>query len=338
MDAVTETNIRKGETTMEAKLQALCEQFVQNRDLIKKAEKWVSSFLPPVCAQLYCAKNRVVDAERFKACRSLLKEKTGIFSNFRGTMETAFVCMLALEEDPEAALDNALTAYALLKKEFTASQYLPIAAFLLKDEADPQGIVALGREIYQTMRKEHPFLTSSEDSVFAVLLAQSGKDGAALVEDMEAGYTLLKERFRNGNSVQTVSHVLALAKAAPAEKCTKLIDLFDALRRSGLKYSKYYELPTLAALSTMPVEIRQIVMDMQDVDSWLSQQKGYGFWGLPRQTRLMHAAMIVSNAYTGDPALNTAAFTGTLSMVISQQIATMAAIAGANAAISAANS
>jgi hypothetical protein len=48
--------------------------------------------------------------------------------------------------------------------------------------------------------------------------------------------------------------------------------------------------------------------------------------------------MIVSNAYTAEPSLGTAAFTGTLSMIISQQIATMAAIAGANAAIAAANS
>lgn len=337
METVHNEICQKEGTRMDANLQALCEQFILNRDLVKQTEKWCSSFLPPVCAQLYCSRNRTVDAERLKACRSLLKEKTGIFSNFRGAMETAFICMLTLEKEPESALDNTLAAYALLKKEFAASQYLPLAAFLLKDEADPQGIVARGREIYLTMRKEHPFLTSAEDSVFAVLMACSGKDGAALVEDMEACYTLLKERFRNGNSVQTVSHVLALAEGAPAEKCAKLIDLFDALRRSGLKYSKYYELPTLAALSTMPVEVRQITMDMLEVDTWLSHQKGYGFWGLPKSTRLMHAAMIVSNAYAADPSLSTAAFTGTLSMIISQQIATMAAIAGANAAVSAAN-
>ena len=80
-----------------------------------------------------------------------------------------------------------------------------------------------------------------------------------------------------------------------------------------------------------------MTMDMLDVDTWLSHQKGYGFWGLPKATRLMHAAMIVSNAYATNPSLNAAAISGTLAMVISQQIATMAAIAGANAAAAAAN-
>ena len=87
----------------------------------------------------------------------------------------------------------------------------------------------------------------------------------------------------------------------------------------------------------MPVDVRQMAMDMLDVDIWLSRQKGYGFWSLSKHTRLMHAAMIVSNAYTSNPSLDAAAVSGTLSMIISQQIATMAAIAGANAAAAAAN-
>jgi len=322
---------------MDSNLQTLCEQFIHNRDQIKKNNKMCSSYLPPICAHLYCTQGKTADEERLKACRKLIKEKTGVFSNFRGVMEMAFACMLALEEEPEVALDNALSAYTLLKKAFTTSQYLPLAAFLLKDEADMAGIIARGREIYQTMRKEHPFLTSTEDSVFAVLMAFSDKDNATLIEEMEACYTLLKEEFRYGNSVQTVSHVLAMAEGTPAEKTSKLFELFDELRRSGLKYSKYYELATLAALSTLPVDVRQMTMDMLDVDTWLSHQKGYGFWGLPKATRLMHAAMIVSNAYATNPSLNAAAISGTLAMVISQQIATMAAIAGANAAAAAAN-
>ena len=322
---------------MEAKLQALCEQFIRNRDLVKKVRKMCGIYLPPVCAHLFCARGRMVDEERLKACLALLKEKTGVFSNFRGSMELAFACMLSLEEDPEAALEKVLTAYGLLKKEFTTSQYLPLAAFLLKDEGDMAGYVARGREIYQTMRKEHPFLTSTEDSVFAVMLAFSDKDNQSLIEEMETCYGLVKNELRNGNSVQTVSHVLAVSDGDPAQKAGKLLELYRTLRQSGLKYSRYYELPTLAAISTMPVDVRQIAMDMLDVDTWLSHQKGYGFWGLPKSTRLMHAAMIVSNAYAAASSLSTAVVTGTLSMIISQQIAAMAAIAGTNAAIAASN-
>ncbi len=322
---------------MEPKVQALCEQFIQNRDLVKKTRKMCGIYLPPVCAHLFCTQGKTADEERLKACLKLIKEKTSVFSNFRSYMETVFACMLSLEENPEAALEKALAAYEFLKKEFMTSQYLPVAAFLLKDEADMAGLVARGREIYLTMRKEHPFLTSAEDSVFAVMMAFSAMDNRTLIEEMEACYTLLKKEFHSLNSIQTVSHVLAISEGAPAEKTGKFVALFNALRQSGLKYSKYYELPTLAALSTLPVDIRQIAMDMLDVDTWLSHQKGYGFWGLSRHTRLMHAAMIVSNAYTPDSSLSTAAITGTLNMIISQQIATMAAMSSA-AAVSAANS
>ena len=322
---------------MEQKLQTNCEQFILNRDLVKKTRKMCGIYLPPVCAHLFCAQGKTVDEERLKACLELIKKRTGVFSNFRGIMELAFACMLALEEEPETALEKALSAYNLLKKEFMASPYLPLAAFLLKDETDVAGHVARGREIYQTMRKEHPFLTSTEDSVFAVMLAFSDKDNQTLIEEMEACYTLLKKDFPYGNSVQTVSHVLAISEGTPAEKSGKLIELFETLKKSGLKYGKYYELPILAALSTMPVDVRQMAMDMLDVDTWLSHQKGYGFWGVAKSTRLMHAAMILSNAYAGNPSLNTAALNGTLTMVISQQMAIMAAIASTNAAMAAAN-
>ena len=322
---------------MDTKLQALCEQFIRNRDLIRQNEKWCSTYLPPVCAHLFCAQGKVVDAERLKTCHDLLKERTGFFSNFRGTMETAFVCMLALEEDPGAALEKTLAAYELLKKEFFTSQYLSLAAYLLKDEDDLAGVVARGRRIYEAMRKEHPFLTSSEDSVFAAMLARSEKDDRELIDDMEACYAPLKDHFGSGNSVQTVSHVLALTDGLPRAKADRFIELFESLRRAGIKYSKYYELPTLAALSLMPVDIRQVTADMQEVEVWLSQQKGYGFWGLPRNSRLMHAAMIVSTAYAADPSVGAAAITGTLGMLISQQVATMAAISAAASVTAAAS-
>lgn len=322
---------------MDPKLQTLCEQFILNRDLVKKVRKMCGIYLPPVCAHLFCAQGKMVDEERLKACLKLIKEKMGIFSSFRSVMELVFACMLSLEEDPEAALEKALSAHDLLKKEFMGSNFLPMAAFLLKDENDVAGNVARGREIYLLMRKEHPFLTSVEDSVFAVMLAFSDKDNQALVEDMEACYALLKKEFRYGDGVQTVSHVLAVSEGTPAEKTGKLLELFHTLRQSGMKYRKYYELPVLAALSTLPVDNRQIAMDMLDVDTWLSRQKGYGFWGLPRSTRLMHAAMIVSNAYASNPSLDVAACTGTLSMLISQQLATMAVVSSTAAATNAVN-
>lgn len=319
---------------MDQKLEKLCEEFISCRDQIRKADKWSNSFLPPICAHLFVSRGKVADISRLQACRNLIKGKTGVFSAFRGTMELSFACMLALEDEPEQALEKTLAAHALLKGEFSSSQYLPLTAFLLKDEPNMEEKVARGKEIYKAMQKNHPFLTSSEDNVFAVMMAFSEKENQQLLTDMENCYTLLKARFKNGNSIQTVSHVLALSEGTPEEKTEKLFALYDELAQSGRKYSKYYELPTLAALAMMPENTRQMAMDMLDADEWLSRQKGYGFWGLPKSTRLMHAAMIVSTAYRSTNTLEAAAMAGTLTMMIAQQIATYSAIAGASSAAS----
>ena len=321
---------------MDPKLQTLCEQFILNRDLVKKTQKMCGIYLPPVCAHLFCTRGKTVDEERLKACLKLIRKKTGVFSNFRSTMELAFACMLSLEEEPELALEKALSAYDLLKKEFMSSQYLPLAAFLLKDETDMAGYIARGREIYLTMRKEHPFLTSTEDSVFAVMMAFSEKDNQTLVEEMEACYTLLKKEFRTGNSVQTVSHVLAISGGTPAEKTGKLIELYEALRQSGLKYSKYYEVAALAAFTLNEFDLSEAVDDILEVDKFLEHQKGYGVFSIDKGTRLMHAVMLVSADYAGNTVSDTTAVAPTLAMIAAQQAA-MCAVIASSAAVTAAN-
>ena len=91
----------------------------------------------------------------------------------------------------------------------------------------------------------------------------------------------------------------------------------------------------LAALAMLNAAPDALARDMMDVDAFLAQQKGYGFWGADKKTRLMHAAMIVSDEYVPRDAVDTAALTGTVSLIIAQQMAMyaiMASTAAANAA------
>ena len=77
---------------------------------------------------------------------------------------------------------------------------------------------------------------------------------------------------------------------------------------------------------------------MMDVDAFLAEQKGYGFWGVDRKTRLMHAAMIVSDKYAPREAVDTAALTGTIALLIAQQMALCAIMVSTTAASAAASS
>ncbi len=327
---------------MKAELQNLCDLFIANRDTAKEAFKWDSDLVYPLCANIFCARGRTADADALRRCKEIVNSQTGIFSNFRGSLRPVLAAMLAVDENPEEKMSRALENYRILKQDFWGSDYLALVAFLLTDVASVPQVeekAGRGKEIYRRMKKEHPFLTSSEDSVFAVMMAFSDKTDDALIEDMEACYQKLKEiRFSDGNSVQTASHVLALADSAPEDKAERVIGLFEALRNAGVKYGRYYELATLAALAVMDVDLPTVTAEICEVDEYLSQQKGYGFFGPGKGMRAMHAAMIVSDQYVRRDQVDTAAMTGTLAMIIAQQMATAAVIAGASASASAASS
>ena len=325
---------------MKDSLKALCESFIVSRDTVKSAYKMESSCIYPLCANIFVSRDRTADENALLSCKRLIKDQTGVFSNFRGSVQAPLACFLSLTDRPEEKLSLALDFYDLLKQSFWASEYLSLAAVLLTEMTDrptAEEKIVRGRTLYQRMKKEHPFLTSSEDSVFAVLLAFSEKDDDALIEDMEACYRLLKEQFSDSNCVQTVSHVLALAEGTPQEKTDRMLRLFDGIRAAGGKYGRHYELAPLAALALLPLEMEGTIQDILSVDEFLSRQKGYGFWGLDRRIRMMHAVMVVSDACMPNGQMEAAAMTSTLSLIAAQQMATCAVICSSSAAATSAH-
>ncbi len=97
---------------------------------------------------------------------------------------------------------------------------------------------------------------------------------------------------------------------------------------------------TLGVLAILPVDQQQVMQDIMDADDFLKQQKGYGFWGIGKKQRLMHAGMIVASSYVDQKenhAMNSAAITGEVSLIVAQQAAMCAAIAASGAAASSAS-
>ena len=330
-------------------LQRICDNYIASRDVVKKTFKLEYSAIYPVCANLFAARGKIADHETLASCKALLKEKTGLFSNFRGTLAAPVSTMMAVSGAPERTLDEAIENYAVLKKHFWGSEYLALVAFLLADmgvSSQVEERAARGKAIYKRMKESHPFLTSQEDSVFAVLMAFSERSDDELVEEMESVYELCKSRFSRSNATQAVSHVLALSPGEAEQKAQRLMDLYDAIKASGGKYGKHFELPTLAALSVLDVPIETLVSELLEVDAFLSQQKGYGMLSVDKKTRMMHAAMLVTDVHEpeavrsplSDTALRSAPVASTLALIAAQQAALCAAIVASSSASSAAAS
>ena len=286
--------------------------------------------------------------------------------------------MLAADSDPEGKLQKGLHVYGALKEHFFASEYLSAASMMIADVVRKDQYEAAAkrtRQIYDLMKREHPFLTSGEDSVFAAMLAMSGLPDERIVSETESCYDILKETFYSSNAVQSLSHVLALCEGAPKEKCRKTVDLFEALKKSGCKYGTGYELATLGVLAMLPENrgdsflrpksaVDDIAEDIVSADQFLSGQKGYGVLGVGRKQRLMHAGMLVISDYVKSDEgsrkesermsegmsenrngsinqsslMNTAVLESTISLVAAQQTALCAAIVVSSAAAHSASS
>ncbi len=324
----------------------LVDRFIETRDAVRAAFRMENEYIYPVCAQIFLAADKPVEIEQLERCKALVKSSTSVFSSFRGNVKLPLLCMLAAGDDPEERWDRTRRYYALLKESFYGSEYLALGAMLLSDavpEEDVPALAARGKGLYQRMKKEHPFLTGQEDSVFALLLSQSARSDDELIEDMERCYALLKERFPSGNGLQAASHVLALSSEIPVDKTFRMIGIFNAIEEAGGKYGKDWQLPILAALSLGQRFQEDLSRDLLEIDALLSKRKGYkGVFGLDRRTRSMHAAMLLSLQHEAEPKqpvelVGAAAQQATLAIIAAQQ-ALMCAVVASSAASSAATS
>ena len=326
--------------------QELVDRFIETRDAVRAAFRMENEYIYPVCAQIFLAADKPVEIEQLERCKALVKSSTSVFSSFRGNVKLPLLCMLAAGDDPEERWDRTRRYYALLKESFYGSEYLALGAMLLSDavqEEDVPALAARGKGLYQRMKKEHPFLTGQEDSVFALLLSQSARSDDELIEDMERCYALLKERFPSGNGLQAASHVLALSSEIPVDKTFRMIGIFNAIEEAGGKYGKDWQLPILAALSLGQRFQEDLARELLEIDALLSKRKGYkGVFGLDKRARSMHAAMLLSLQHEVEPKqpvelVGAAAQQATLAIIAAQQ-ALMCAVVASSAASSAAAS
>ena len=291
----------EGELKMTEELKKMCEDYIFNRDEVMKVFKVENALAYPVCSNIFLSHQKKADAERLKECKTVIKNNTGVFNDFRSTIAAPTACLLSCTNDPDSMMKKALEYHKILGKHFFASSYIVLPALLMTEFATPEIVsekAAKGEEIFKLMRKKHPFLTGDEDSVFAVMLAFSKKSSEEINDEIEKCFASLKG-FASQNYIQLVAQILSLSDKPVEEKYERFIRLYDGLRSAGLKYGKYYELSVLASLAISDIDISALISDISEVDSFLQDQKGYkGLFGIDKKTRLMHAAMLVSTYYS----------------------------------------
>lgn len=318
--------------------------FVENRQTMKEYFRWENSLMHLLCGEIYTEKEKKIEVERIRECKNIIKENVGIFSNFRSHSNIAFAAILSLEENPSEIFQRILKVYRLLKNEFFSSEYLALTALTIVQMVEPYDygrIIAKTKNIYSLMKSEHPFLTSSEDSNFAALLAISQFSEQELIRKTEASYEILKERFGSFNACQSLSNTLALGEEDISITSGRTIEIYEKLYARNYKFGKSYELPTLGVLALSNTETEETVADIITVFEYLRNSKGFGSFTISKKQCLMYSAMLTASEYSNNiknHSIQAVALNSITSIIIAQQVAVTAAIIASSSAASSASS
>lgn len=243
-------------------------------------------------AYLYTAHEQKIDADQIKRNMRLIKDNTKAMSPFRANACMNLAVLLAFEEDADASLTATVAAYeALYAACFTASDYLPIAAFMLARMGQPDDFSDAAQRAYQFyegLKKNRFLLTGSDDVVFAAQLGALQIPPEMGVSRVEELFVQLRPGMQSGRGVQAASQMLMLA-AASASRTLALDKRFTEL---GLKFGSDYLPSSLAALSLTRGKPEQAAQEVFDIYERLEQSRGLGSMMLSRVNRLLLAAML----------------------------------------------
>ena len=308
---------------------------ISNKEKIEKEFKWGYSLMNIAAALVFTGENREVDIERLKESKQILKSNAGVFSSFRSYSEAVIVSKMANSPDPAQYIKDVMAVYEKLKKSsLSDNSYLVQGAICIYEAGkmyEAEAIATKFWDIYKKMGKKHPFLTSSEDIVFVVLLAMTDKSVDEIVNEIEECYTYMRKDVMlnvGNNEYQGLGEILALTDGDIKEKGDKVTELYKTILAHGVKWGKEYnEFASLGLLIDLGVDNDTIVNEILEVNEYLKNSKGFTGWTLDNKQRLMFSAMLVGDDYgKGRNMMSSSAINSTVAMVIAEEIAIMMCI------------
>lgn len=285
-----------------------CLKLVENYRILAAGNKMEFTEMLLACAGIYLAAGREPDMDRVKECKKLLKSKAGIFSNFRGSDELLVRCKMALAPDPALYFESVEKEYQRIKTFFSGEQTV-LAAMILAEQDGSGSLAEKTKSIYKEMKDAHPWLTSENDLPFAALMAVSGRDASAVYAEAEEIYALLKEKLKaDKNTMQMLSHILAIRSGRAEEKCEKLCALAAGLKAAGRSLGRGSRLAILGILADSGLPADTLVDRICEADDFLKQHKPFhGLFGVGRECRRMFAVQMVQASLSEEDSLGTSA-------------------------------
>lgn len=330
------------EITINNKLDLL----IQNNEKIKEVKgSWQMGMMQQSCILSSTIKNEYIVPSKVEESIEVIKNNTGIFSNFRGHSLFYLSNLLSNKENKEESFKSILNTYNKLKEnKFFNDTYLPFTAIIIdenKNKVDIDTAIYRTEYVYDFMKNNHPFLTSSDDYCRAALIAINSNNLDSDLEYMENCYKELNSKgFYKSNNLQSLSHVLVFDKNKNEESLNKVLRIKKLLETNNCKIdgSGY---PLIGAISLLECEEETLVKQIKNVSDKLKDVKGFGNWSLGKNNRNIISAAIVASAYADcfkeEGNLDTITNNIFLEIIIAIEIAIMVAMIAAVSAAASAN-
>lgn len=285
---------------MKESLTNLCESFIANIELLYKQKgfKIVNPKIMPMCSYAYITSGKAVEQERLLECLKLVEARGGrALSGMRDAFQAPHACMLAVSSDPAVTMDSDVMIFEKLKKVYTDSKYIGVAASLLPKLGNPEALdekIARGKVLFDALVHKHRMNTDYHDSLMTSIVAYSDKSNDVIADETEKIYTEIKP-LTSGKYAQDCALILTCSEKPAEEKAARFRELFETLRQDKKnRYPNGPEIITLAALSLLDNDAKALTGDILEVAKLLAQKKLYkGLFAYTRNDLMLHAAMLV---------------------------------------------
>lgn len=317
-------------------VKARCELLAANSIAVRKKFFLEKDLMGIVSGLIFTSAGREADTAKMKECRKILKRRTRLLSNLRAVVELALLSKMALAEDPPQYFSDFMDVYKKVRKgKLLENDYMVLASLLILEldrQEESTEIVKKAKVLFEKMNKDHPILTTSEDTSFVMFLALTDKTVEAIMEDLREGYSYLNDTCKfsaTGNAIYELCEVLAISYGDMTEKCDKVMRVFNAFKKRKAEYGKAQELSSLGALIDLDLDTDSLVDEIIEAEAYLKTQNGFGDKIMEKTQRLMYAAIVVAGVCgRNTSAIGNAVITNTLSIVKAKQISTMISIIG----------
>lgn len=324
-------------TIIQSKIDTFADYTIQ----LSKAIKWDYKLSHMLCSMLYTNEERMLDPNRIREMKYYIKRSTSIFSSFKGQTILITATMLSLDENPERLFENTKIVYTKMKQQgFYSSEYLTIAAIQVAkmkncSEAEYDKVISRMKQIYDGLKKVHPFLTGNDDYIYIAMLAMTNIEVNLAIERIVSIEKRLKQTLGGGNDMQALALVLLLNDNNDDELCRKVIELNNYLKEKNYKLRHNGMMSTLGVLAMTANNMQLIAEELVEGAEYLKEKKGFGIFSISKVQRAMFSANFVALHYIGDIKNDIAegtVSTNITNIIIAQQMAVIAATIAATTA------